>query len=269
MTELPLDGERVIEASYQNDPGMYAIFLMHTASYRFAQAHAGGKRVLDLGCGSGYGAAMMAEVAADVVAVDVSADAIAYASAHHHRPNVTHLVIQAGARLPFADESFDVVLSFQVIEHVGDDAGYVDEAFRVLAKGGTLIVITPNRAVRLFNHQKPWNRWHLREYSASTLAALFDTDRFDLDMRFMTADGPISELELRRYRRVKWATLPFTLPFFPESFRVGGLNLLHKFASPPTGSRQAQSLDEGDVRIGEASGNALNLVAVARKRVCA
>lgn len=272
MSELPLSGERVIEGSYRDDPGRYAIYLLHIASYRFAEDFARGKSVLDLGCGSGYGAAMIASVARNVVAVDVSEEAVRFASEHHAASNLSHRVIQPDAPLPFESASFDVVLSFQVIEHVRDDARYVAEALRVLRPGGTLIVITPNRSVRLLPTQRPWNRWHLREYGAPGLARLFPTQDCSVEMRFMQAEGEVGRLELTRYRRLKWLTLPATLPILPDAVRIAALNAMHALDRPgtTTGSASDSSsgfgLDECAIRIGPDDRDALNLVAVATVR---
>ncbi|MFC3551569.1 class I SAM-dependent methyltransferase [Lysobacter cavernae] len=268
MSNLPLSGERVIEASYRDDPGRYAIYLLHVASYRFAEAYAKGKRVLDLGCGSGYGAAMMAEVATSVVAVDISEDAIRFASEQHAKPNLVHRVIRPDVPLPFEDGAFDTVLSFQVIEHVRDDVGYLAEARRVLRPGGALIVITPNRAVRLLPSQRPWNRWHLREYNAAGLARLFPTGGCTLDMRFMRAEGEIARVELARYRKLKWLTLPATLPVIPNVVRVSALNAMHAVsAAKPVAAKSTVEggfgMDVDTISIGHDECDALNLVAIA------
>lgn len=274
MSDLPLTGERVIEEEYKTSLGMYAIYLLHVASYRFAEPFAQGKRVLDLGCGSGYGAKAMASIAATVTAVDVSAEAIAFASASTPTPNLKFQRIDADAALPFADNSFDVVLSFQVIEHVLDDARYIEEARRVLTPDGVLIVITPNRDVRLFAWQQPWNRWHVREYDESSFRQLFRPRRFNLDMQQMTASDAITRLEIRRYHRLKWITLPVTLPFLPESWRIAGLNVLHAVSARLGAAHKRQPAPQGawppgftedDVSIGTDRCHALNLVAVARK----
>lgn len=265
MSGLRATGERVIEDAYQSDPGRQAIYAMHIASYRFALPFTRGRRVLDLGCGSGYGAAMVADSATSVTAVDVSQDALAYAAEHFSRPNLAHMGIVAGRPLPFDDHSFEVVLSFQVIEHVEDDGQYVREAWRVLCPGGVFIVITPNRGVRLFRWQKPWNRWHVREYDEPSLSALFRANPWTVEMRHMGAGPALYAKERTRYSRLKWATLPFTLPFVPDALRVRGLGLLHAFDKQ--GSRPAHPLvfDDTHVVFGVDDTSALNLVAIATR----
>ncbi len=220
-------GERVIEDVYMSSLGAYTIYAMHGASYRFVEALCTGKRILDLGCGSGYGSYRIAHHAEKVQAVDVSADAVSYARHRYPHPNLTFSQISPQAPLPFDDESFDVVLSFQVIEHVTDEDAYLLQAHRVLKPGGTLVVITPDRQHRLLPGQQPWNRWHIREYSQTQLnlriARHFSIKR---SLR-MGAPWPVSSTEIRRYRRTKWLTLPVTLPFIPNRLRVTALNAIH------------------------------------------
>jgi SAM-dependent methyltransferase len=132
-------GERLI-------PGQVDIDLLneHMARYTFAVRLARGKRVLDAGCGAGYGSAELARVADRVTGVDIAPDAIEYASANYAGPNLAFEAASVTA-LPFPDATFDLVVAFEVIEHLEDWAGLLTEARRVLAPSGQLIVSTPNR----------------------------------------------------------------------------------------------------------------------------
>lgn len=271
-TELEVSGERLIEDEYRKTPGGYVIYLMHLASYRFAEDFCRGRRVLDLGCGSGYGAAQIARVASNVHAVDVSEQSVAYAREHYPCENVEFSVIKPDAPLPFSDESFDVVLSFQVIEHVRDDRSYLREAARVLSPQGTLVLITPDRRNRLFPGQQPWNRWHLREYSETACLKLVEESFVVEKTLRMGASGAAASLELKRYRLLKWLTLPFTLPGFPSAWRRFGLNLLHGLKKDKKSDSEDSApygdfgFSEGDISFSASVDKSLNLVAVAKPR---
>lgn len=271
--ELEPSGERVIEEAYQKSLGGYVIYLMHVASYRFARDHCKGLQVLDLGCGSGYGAASLADIAASVVAVDISADAVAFAAERYRAGNLSFQVIDGSGPLPFADGQFDVVLSFQVIEHVHDTATYLREARRVLKPGGVMIIVTPDRTLRLLPFQKPWNRWHVREYSMASLERMVAPWLQVEAMQHMGAVDAVAQVEIRRYRLAKWTLLPFTLPLVPEPMRRLGLDLVHALrgwrARVDAGGPKAPlvfEFDESVMQIGGVVPNPLNLVLVARRR---
>lgn len=265
MNGLRVDGERVIETAYKETVSGYGIYVTHAASYRFAGKFANGKKVLDFGCGSGYGSEIISRSAASITAVDVSQDAIEYAKHHHQQSNITFSLVQPG-RLPFADESFDVVLSVQVIEHVEDDATYVREALRVLRHSGLFIIFTPNRRSRLFPFQRPWNRWHVREYDAEGLAELFRTGDCRVQVRYLSAVGSLRSITLARFMRTKWLTLPFTLSWWPNAWRLSALNFLHRFPrlKEAKGGRSPK-FSESDVVINDIAEGAFDLIALVRK----
>ena len=132
-------GERLI-------PGEVDIDLLneHMARYHFAVRLARGKRVLDAGCGAGYGSAALAEVAERVTAIDIAQEAIDHARAHYGAANLAFEQASCTA-LPFGDGVFDLVVAFEVIEHLEDWREFLQEARRVLAPSGQFIVSTPNR----------------------------------------------------------------------------------------------------------------------------
>lgn len=268
-SDLEATGERVIEDAYMHSIGAYTIFVMHAASYGYVESICKGKKVLDLGCGSGYGTTRISHVATEAHGVDVSSAAIDYATEKYRKDNLHFRTIEPGCPLPYSDGSFDVVLSFQVIEHVLDDSGYIAEASRLLAPGGKLVVITPDRQNRLFPWQKPWNRWHLREYDINSLFDLVNKHVRVTAKLKMGAPWKIASVEIKRYRLTKWLCLPFTLPWVPESLRIGGLNLIHRLVakpkSPPgTATIKEFSFDETAMIIAPEPKNSLNLIIVAQ-----
>ncbi len=132
-------GERVIPGQVNDD-----LWAEHVARYAFASGFATGKRVLDAGCGTGYGAAALAPKARSVAGVDISAQAVDYALANAGAGNVSYLRASATA-LPFTPGAFDLITAFEVIEHLQDWRELLSEARRVLAPGGVFLVSTPNR----------------------------------------------------------------------------------------------------------------------------
>jgi SAM-dependent methyltransferase len=132
-------GERVIPGQVNDD-----LWSEHLARYAFARKFADGKRVLDAGCGTGYGSAELAQSAAQVTGLDISADAIEYASASYPIPDLRFLESSCTA-MPLPAGSFDLVVAFEVIEHLADYRAFLNECARVLAREGLLIVSSPNK----------------------------------------------------------------------------------------------------------------------------
>ena len=130
-------GERVIPGQVNDD-----LWAEHIARYALAARFAQGRRVLDLGCGTGYGTADLAQVATSAVGIDLAPEAIAYANEHF--PSVRFFQSSASA-VPFPPASFDLVTAFEVIEHLRDWRALLIEARRVLEQSGLLIVSTPNK----------------------------------------------------------------------------------------------------------------------------
>src|SRR5665811_953528 len=104
-------GERLI-------PGEVDIDLLneHMARYHFAVRLARGKRVLDAGCGAGYGSAELADVAESVTGIDIAPAAVEYARAHYALPNLAFEQASC-TQLPYADGAFDLVVAFEAVSY--------------------------------------------------------------------------------------------------------------------------------------------------------
>jgi SAM-dependent methyltransferase len=258
---LKADGERMIPENYMSSLEDYVIYLMHVASYEWAAPLVRNKSVLDFGCGTGYGSAELSFSARSVEAVDSSCDAINHASCCFPRSNLRFSCIDPRHALPFPDGTFDTVVSFQVIEHVVNDEDYIAEAHRVLAPGGRLLLITPNRAHRLFPRQRPWNRWHVREYDQHGLSSLASRYFAKVDCLGMTGDECFTGPEIKRCHKMKWASLPFTLPIYPDTLRIKLLNMVHRARGARSpGKTLTFDFDAAAVRIVRDASPSLNLV---------
>lgn len=157
-----------------------------------AAAPLAGKRVLEFGCGIGLYLREIRRYTPHVFGFDIEIERLQDGRAR----GVEGLVAAAGERLPFADASFDVVFSNEVLEHVQDDRAACREIARVLRAGGRAVIFAPNRWYPFETHgiywrghyhfgNKPFVNWlpdglrnalapHVRAYTARQLRALFD-----------------------------------------------------------------------------------------------
>jgi SAM-dependent methyltransferase len=144
-----------------------AMDVRHRYAYSLVQRYATqGDRLLDVGSGEGYGAAIVSSWVTSYDGVDVSATAVAHAAKTYGAASV-RFEHYDGRTLPYETDAFDLVVSFQVIEHVEDVDGYIQEMHRVARPGARVLVTTPNRLLRLADGERPWNRYHRRSPQAS------------------------------------------------------------------------------------------------------
>ena len=163
--QLSFTGERFL-------PGASGeIWYEHWHRYHFAAKLIAGDEVLDVACGAGYGSALLAQRARHVVGADISAATIEHARKRY--APVTNLEFRQAdcAALPFADASFDAVVSFETIEHIEAQAQFLDEVRRVLRPEGVVILSSPNK-LEYSDRRNFANPYHVRELYRDALAAL-------------------------------------------------------------------------------------------------
>lgn len=163
-SELEFTGERftpecVREIAYE-----------HWHRYAWAAQAVSGKVVLDAACGEGYGSYLLSAKAARVTGIDIGRDAIAHARQRYRRDNLGFECGDA-TRLPFDEDCFDVVVSFETLEHLEAQDDLLAEFRRVLRPDGFLLLSSPDR--HTYSDVTGYdNPFHVRELYREELEAL-------------------------------------------------------------------------------------------------
>jgi 2-polyprenyl-3-methyl-5-hydroxy-6-metoxy-1,4-benzoquinol methylase len=209
-------GERHILKTEFFDCADYYGHLLHIASYQFGLQYVSGKKVLDYGCGSGYGTHILSKTAQSVVGVDVSNETVLYAKENFASDNLIFKNINE-----LTDEKFDVIISFQVIEHVQNGKTFLKKLKGMLNSGGILLLTTPDKHNRLFNYiQKPWNKYHLKEYSEKNMENLIKQFFVDFEILKISSVAELVLPEIKRRKKQRIITIPATLFFYPNFLRI-------------------------------------------------
>ena len=157
--KIEYSGERFLPEECKGE-----IAIEHFQRYQVAKLFAEGKVILDAACGEGYGSSVLAEVAETVVGLDVDANTINFANSKYAKNNLTYMIGNVTS-LPFPDHVFDLVVSFETLEHIGaaDQQLFMKEICRVLKSDGILIMSTPNKRVYTDLVQGE-NKFHIKEF---------------------------------------------------------------------------------------------------------
>jgi ubiquinone/menaquinone biosynthesis C-methylase UbiE len=169
-------------------------FQNHFKVYRFMQQFAIQKDVIDVGCGTGYGTAYLADVAKSIIGIDISESAIKWARTRY--PSVQYVRMDA-QHVQFPDRSFDLIVSTENFEHLADQEGHVKELARILRPDGLCFVATPNPEMFTDTH----NPYHTKENSFDELIELFLGDFQKLAILENTAEPQTKAGQAMRQRR--------------------------------------------------------------------
>lgn len=169
----------------------------HFFAYKFAENYCRGKRVLDLGCGEGYGTYYLSQFALEAVGVDRDPAIISYAKNKYKKGNLNYLVSGA-EQLNLLPKSFDLICSFQVIEHIEDVKSYLENIKTLLADGGIFICSTPSKLDSSPHSATPLNKFHLREYLSEEFVQLLKPH-----FKSLSLYGLKRGRKLNFYRRLK------------------------------------------------------------------
>jgi glycosyltransferase involved in cell wall biosynthesis/SAM-dependent methyltransferase len=182
---IQFTGERIVPGADNCEP-LFAekMYQEHLARYAFAAQWIKDKRVLDVGCGVGYGSLWLAQHgASSVLAFDLSTDAISHAREFYHHPNISYQIASA---TNFDFGQFDVITCFELIEHVDDQEAVLSSISAALNEDGILIISTPRALAQKRTH------FHTKEFSEHEFRELLES-RFG-SVRFFFENNHFSSL---------------------------------------------------------------------------
>lgn len=228
---LELTGERTLP----DVPDENYWFRRHLAVYRWVAARCADLRVADMACGEGYGAAVLAEHAREVVGVDANPEAHEHARLRYTRPGLSFV----RALIEEFDQGapYEAIVFLQTVEHLQEPERVLSHFRALLADGGTVYISTPNRlTLAPAGASKSDNPWHVREYVEDEFRALLESSFGEVELLgvFHARKLRAHELALRarwdRVHRALGLTTPFYRRFVPaieeRDFKLrGGVGL--------------------------------------------
>lgn len=165
MSHLEWTGERLTTA-LENYQGVFE----HLHRYAIVQDVVANKKILDIASGEGYGSALLSKYANFVTGVDIDSNSIKHASKKYQKAENLNFIVGSTDCIPLADHSVDIVVSFETLEHHDKHDLMMTEINRVLVKGGTLVISSPEKSI--YSEREANNPFHVKELALTDFELL-------------------------------------------------------------------------------------------------
>ena len=220
--------------------------------------------VLEVGCGEGRGVSLTLQHARTFTAVDKIHEVVNELQQKYPEGRFIQMNIPPFHHL--SDNSYDVVLSFQVIEHIDEDRLFLKEIHRVLKPGGVLLLTTPNRRMSLTR-----NPWHVREYTPDELQRLASEIFETVELKGIAGNEKVmtyyeeNKRSVRRFLRWDWFNLQYRLPAALLKIPYELLNRWNRNKLQSADNSLVESIRHEDYVLTPHAESALDLFMIARK----
>jgi 2-polyprenyl-3-methyl-5-hydroxy-6-metoxy-1,4-benzoquinol methylase len=186
--------ERLVPDQIADDPASQRILQIHQRRYETAARYAKNKRVLDIACGVGYGSKMLqAAGATSVVGVDLCPETLVYARENHQAPGLQYIC--ANAETFDWSEPFDLIVSFETLEHLPHPDLFIERMSQLLAPGGYFLLSVP------LGETRHLDAYHLHAFSEKDIYRLFEQAGFAIE-RSRCDDWFLSRSDLLRWQKL-------------------------------------------------------------------
>lgn len=220
--------------------------------------------VLEVGCGEGRGVDLILPKAKSFTGIDKIQEVVDNLKTKYPKGNFQQMVIPPFASLP--DNHYDVVVSFQVIEHIKDDLGYLNEIYRVLKPGGKALITTPNIKMSLSR-----NPWHIREYTANELSELAKRIFANVEMKGVAGNEKVmsyyesNKLSVDKMMRWDVLNLQYKLPAFMLKVPYEILNRMNRNKLQDKNDGLVSEIHHSDYLLSEDADTSLDLLCIMKK----
>ena len=220
--------------------------------------------VLELGCGEGRGIDIILKKSKTFTAVDKITKAIDILSEKY--PDEKFISTSFPPLIDIDENTFDTVISFQVIEHIRDDNLFLQEIYRILKPGGKAFITTPNIKMTLTR-----NPWHIREYTSDELTHTASKYFDKVEMRGISGNKKVIEYynhnvkSVQRFKKLDFLNLEENLPSFIYKIPYEYLNRYNRNNLSENNSKLVSSITYKDYMLVNDSPNNLDLFLILKK----